>query len=76
MEQAEKRALAEHISEWASRAGDKLDGLSDRKRRELLELLLDGATIDRDNRINLTLAIPTEDVMSISERSTTSPSIS
>ena len=72
MEQAEKRALAEHISEWASRAGDKLDGLSDKKRREVLELLLDGATIDHNNRVNLTLAIPTEDVVSIAERSPTS----
>ena len=69
MEQGEKRALAKHISEWASRAGDKLDDLSDSERREVLELLLDGATIDRNNRVNLTLAIPTEDVMSIAERS-------
>ena len=45
--QAEKRALAEHIIEWARRAGDRLDGLSDKGRREVLELLLDGATIDR-----------------------------
>ena len=47
MEHADKRALAEHIFEWARRAGDKLDSLSDKGRREVLELLLDGATIDR-----------------------------
>ena len=67
--QAEKRALAEHIVEWTQRAGDRLDSLSDKGRREVLELLLDGATIDRNNKVNLTLAIPTEDVMSIAERS-------
>ena len=67
--QAEKRALAEHIVEWTRRAGDRLDNLSDKGRREVLELLLDGATIDRHNKVNLTLAIPTEDVVSIAERS-------
>ncbi len=67
--QAEKRVLAEHIVEWTSQAEDKLDGLSDEGRREVLQLLLDGATIDRNNNVNLTLAIPTEDVMSIAGRS-------
>ena len=67
--QVEKRALAEHIVEWTQRAGDRLDSLSDEGRREVLELLLDGATIDRHNKVNLTLAIPTEDVMSIAKRS-------
>ena len=70
--QEEKRALAEHIVEWTRRAGDRLDSLSDEGRREVLELLLDGATIDRHNKVNLTLAIPTEDVVSIAERSPTS----
>ena len=64
-EQAEKRALAEHVVEWVRRAGDRLDGLSDEGRREVLQLLLDGATIDRHNNVNLTLAVPTEDVVSI-----------
>ncbi len=63
--QAEKRVLGEHIVEWARRAGDRLDDLSDKGRREVLHLLLDGATIDRDNKVNLTLAIPIEDVVSI-----------
>ena len=76
MEHADKRALAEHIFEWARRAGDKLDSLSDKGRREVLELLLDGATIDRHNKVNLTLAIPTKDVVSIAERSPSSPSSS
>ena len=67
--QAGKRALAEHVVEWSRRASGKLDSLSDKGRREVLELLLDGATIDRNNKVNLTLAIPTEDVVSIAERS-------
>ena len=74
--QAEKRALAEHVFEWTQRAGDKLDGLSDKGRREVLELLLDGATIDRNNKVNLTLAIPAEDVVSIAELSAITASTS
>ena len=74
--QAEKRALAEHVVEWSRRASGRLDGLSDEDRREVLELLLDGATIDRHNSINLTLAIPTEDVVSIAEPNTTTASTS
>ena len=72
--QAEKRALAEHVVEWARRVGDRLDGLSDEGRREVLQLLLDGATIDRHNNVNLTLAIPTEDVVSIAELNATTRS--
>ena len=74
--QAEKRMLGEHIVEWARRAGDRLDGLPDEGRREVLQLLLDGATIDRNNNVNLTLAIPTEDVVSIAGPEPSSPPIS
>ena len=67
--ETEKRRVAEHVVEWARQAGDRLDGLSDKGRREVLELLLEGATIDRHNNVDLTLAIPTEDVVSIAEPS-------
>ncbi len=70
MAEAEKRALGEHIVEWANRLGGRLDDLGENERREVLRLLLDGATIDRGNNVDLTLAIPTEDVMSIAEPST------
>ena len=42
----------------------RLDGLSDEGREEMLQLLLDGATIDNRNNVNLILSIPTEDVVS------------
>ena len=45
--------------------GDSLDDLSDDGRREVLELLLDGVTIDRGNNVEITLAVLTEDVVSI-----------
>ncbi len=72
MAEAEKRALGEHIVEWAHRLGGRLDHLTDEERREVLRLLLDGATIDRSNNVDLTLAIPTEDVMSIAGQSSRS----
>ena len=42
----------------------RLDGLSDEGREEMLQLLLDGATIDNRNNANPILSIPTEDVVS------------
>ena len=59
---AEKRILMENIVEWAERMGDRLDDLSDEGRREVLELLLDGVTIDGDNNVEITLSVPTEEV--------------
>ncbi|MDE2843245.1 MAG: recombinase family protein [Chloroflexota bacterium] len=63
--QVERRQQAERVVEWAERIGNGLDDLPQEERREVLRLLLDGATIDKDNRVNLTLAIPTEDFLSI-----------
>ena len=62
---AEKRILMENIVTWAEKMGDSLDDLSDDGRREVLELLLDGVSIDRENNVEITLAVPTEDVVSI-----------
>ena len=69
MAEAEKRALGEHIVEWAHRVGGRMDDLSDKERREVLRLILDGATIDGSNNVEMTLAIPTEEVVSIAEPS-------
>ena len=62
---AEKRILMENVVTWAEKMGDSLDDLSDDGRRKVLELLLDGVTIDRGNNVEITLAVPTEDVVSI-----------
>ena len=70
--EAEKRALGEHIVEWAHRIGGKLDDLGDKERREVLRLILDEATIDGSNNVELTLAVPTEDVVSIAGQSSRS----
>ena len=72
MAEAEKRALGEHIVEWAHRVSGRLDDLSDEERREVLRLILDDAAIDGSNNVELTLAIPTEDVVSIAGQSSLS----
>ena len=59
----EQRELMEQVAQWAQRMGDGLDDLPQEKRREVLRLLLDEATIDGENNVNLTLAIPTEDLV-------------
>ena len=63
--ETEKRRAMEHVVQWVNRIGDGLDYLPDEGRREVLRLLLDGVTIDGENNVNLTLAIPTEDFVSI-----------
>ena len=57
--------LREHVVEWPSRVGNRLDELPDEERREVLRLLLDEATIDGENIVRLTLGIPTKDLQSI-----------
>ena len=61
----EKRNLMENFVAWAEKMGDCLDDLPDEGRREVLQFLLDGATIDRDNNVQITLAVPIDDVVSI-----------
>ena len=53
------------MAAWSERMEDRLDDLSDEERREVLQVLLDGATIDKDNNLNLTLAVPTEEFVPI-----------
>ena len=66
--EADQRVVLEQVEEWARRVGEGLDGLPDEERREVLNLLLDEATIDGQNRVTLTLAIAAdEDFVSIAE---------
>ena len=70
----EKRILMENIVEWAERMGGNLDDLTDQGRREVLELLLDGVAIDRENNLQITLAVPMEEFVSIEPPVSDSPS--
>ena len=66
--QAGRRVALEQVEEWARSVGAGLDGLTDKERREVLDLLLEDATIDGENRVTLTLGIPTDgEFVSIAE---------
>jgi hypothetical protein len=54
---ADQRLALERVVEWTGRVGGSLDDLPDEERRELLNLLLEEATIDGENKVTLTLAI-------------------
>ncbi len=72
---AGRRVAVEQVVDWARRAGGGLDGLSDAERREVLDLLLEEATIDGENNVTLTLAIPAdEEFVSIAKPEPTTPS--
>ena len=62
---AEKRALAEKVSDWARTVGSQLEELGPEECREALKLVLDGVMIDCDNSINITLAIGGQDLVAI-----------
>ena len=61
----EKRVLRENLVEWAGKFGEGLDDLSSEERRNVLLLLVDQVLIDRNNNVNITLGIPTEELVSI-----------
>ena len=60
----ERRNLMENFVAWADEMGNRLDDLTDEGRREVLQFLLDGATIDGDYRVQITLAVPVDDFVS------------
>ena len=62
---AEKRSLMENFVAWADKMGDRLDDLTDEGRRKVLQFLLDGATIDSGYNVQITLAVPVDDFVSI-----------
>ena len=73
--QAGRRVALEGVVEWARSVGAGLDGLTGEERREVLDLLLEAATIDGENRVTLTLGIPTDgELVSIAEPEPTTPS--
>ena len=57
----EKRRLMETVLTWARNVGQGLDELTDEQRKEILQMVLEQAVIDRDNNVDITLAIPIDD---------------
>ena len=60
MSGTDKQRLKETVLAWAREVGQGLDELTFEQRRELLLMVVDEVTIDRDNNVTITLAIPIE----------------
>ena len=58
---AEKRQLMKTILAWARNVGQGIDELTDKERKEILQMVLEQVVIDRDNNVDITLAIPIDD---------------
>ncbi len=57
----EKRRLMETVLTWARNVGQGIDELTDEQRKELLQMVVEQVVIDRDNNVDITLAIPIDD---------------
>ena len=58
---AQKLALMETVLAWAGEVGEGLDDLTPEQRKDVLQMVVDEIVIDRENNVNVTLAIPVED---------------
>ena len=58
---AEKRRLMEAVLAWAREVGQGLDELTPEQRREILQMIVEQIVIDRDNNVDITLAIPIDE---------------
>ena len=58
---AEKRRLMETVLSWARNLGQGIDELTDEQRKEILQMVVEHVVIDRDNNVDITLAIPIDD---------------
>ena len=57
----EKRRLMEEVLAWAREVGRGLDELTPEQRHDYLRMLVEQIIIDRDNNVDITLAIPIDD---------------
>ena len=57
----EKRRLMEEVLAWAREFGQGLGELAPEERHDYLQMLVEQVIIDRDNNVDITLAIPIDD---------------
>ncbi len=72
---ADRRLAAENIIAWMDKIGNDLDELAPEERREILMTIVEGITVDRHNRVDIALAVPTGEALSIDSQSSTCPAI-
>ena len=64
---AERRAQVNMAIDWIKRMRQGIDALTPEERRELLLVLVERATIDRNNNVDITVAIPTQELVVTAE---------
>ena len=57
----EKRELMEAVLSWVKEVGQGLDELTPEQCQEILQMVVEQVVIDRDNNVDITLAIPIGD---------------
>ena len=58
---AEKRRLMEEVLTWAREFGQGLDEVTPEERHDYLQMIVEEVIIDRDNNVDITLALPIDD---------------
>ena len=58
---AEQRRLMEEVLAWAREFGQGLDEVTPEERHDYLQALVEEVVIDRDNNVDITLALPIDD---------------
>ncbi len=61
---SESRRLVERVHAWSRAVGGGMDDLTDEQRRELLQMTVEQVVIDRENNVDITLAVPIDDDLS------------
>ena len=60
----ERKALAEGITTWADQVQTGLDALDQEERQQIMRLVVESATIGRNDEIRITMAIPLPEIVS------------
>ena len=68
---ADRRLAMENILAWADEIGEDLDEVAPEVRRKILLAIVERITVDRQNRVDIALAVPTEKALSIDSQSST-----
>ena len=69
----DSRQAVENIIAWMDEIGNDLNELAPEERREILMTIVEGITVDRHNRVDIALAVPTGQALSIDSQSWTCP---
>ena len=51
----------ETVLSWARNVGQGINELTDEQRKEILQMVVEHVVIDRNNNVDITLAIPIDD---------------